>query len=86
MYDLHEIEADWHRIGIHLGVPQCELKKVDKEQSEISRKFVDVLQYWLDNEQYPSWDKIVSALKKIQCTNLADNLHSKYCDNQEPPK
>ena len=72
-------DVDWHQLGTQLDVPQKELRRIDKECPEISRKLSEMLTYWMENEE-PSWEKIVEALERIGCHgNLISELYSKYC-------
>jgi hypothetical protein len=57
-------EVDWHQLGTQLHVPQEELKKIDEECHDTSRKLNATLAYWLKNEE-PSWEKIIEALERI---------------------
>ena len=72
-------EVDWHQLGTQLGVPPEELKKIDEECHDISRKLNETLSYWLKNEE-PSWEKITEALERMgHHGNLVIELRSKYC-------
>ena len=77
--------VDWHKLGTQLNVPQEELKRIDKECHEISRKLNEMLDYWKKNEEEPSWEKIIEALERIGChTNLITELEYKYCASDQP--
>ena len=78
MVALHGV--DWHQLGTQLGVPQEELERIDEECHNVSRKLNKMLDYWLKNNEEPSWEKIVKALERIgHHGNLVTDLRCKYC-------
>ena len=76
--------TDWHSLGIHLGVPGHQLKKIEQDFQSMERRKAEVLQYWLGNcpAENRSWQTIVAALKAMDCENLAKKLKKKYANNQ----
>jgi hypothetical protein len=59
-------EVDWNQLGIQLDVPRHILKNFDRDYPhDSSRKLSEVLQYWINNEPEPSWEKILQALQRI---------------------
>ena len=79
VYELKEV--DWNQLGIQLNVPRHILKNIDRENpGNESRKLSEVLQYWIDNEPEPSWEKIIQALQRIgRHKNIITSIQSKYC-------
>ena len=63
VYELRSVY--WHDIGLQLSVPTHILKQIEREKREESRRLADVLDYWLSNEESPSWEKIIVALKRV---------------------
>ena len=79
VYELKEV--DWNQLGIQLNVPRHILRNIDRENpANEPRKLSEVLQYWIDNEPEPSWEKIIQALQRI-CghKNIITSIQSKYC-------
>ena len=79
IYELKEV--DWNQLGIQLNIPRHILRNIDRENpGNESRKLSEVLQYWIDNEPEPSWEKIIQALQRIGGhKNIITSIQSKYC-------
>ena len=70
----------WHQLGLQLQVPRDKLEKIDKDYQSSERKLSEMLWYWLENDQKPSWDKICEALQRIgEFGRLVRELRMKYC-------
>ena len=78
VYELKEV--DWNQLGIQLNVPRHILRNIDRENpGNESRKLSEVLQYWIDNEPEPSWEKIIQALQRIgEHRNIITSIQLKY--------
>ena len=71
-------DVNWYLLGTHLHVPPDKLNAIKQEQIDTAIKLVQVLQYWLSNEEM-SWEKITEALKKIGgYGNVIGIIESKY--------
>ena len=79
-------EVDWNQFGIQLNVPRHILRNIDRENpGNESRKLSEVLQYWIDNESEPSWEKIVQALQRISGhKNIIIRIQLKYNISPQP--
>ena len=55
--------ADWHIIGIFLGVPNGELKSIEAGwPTNPKRCCMEMLQVWLDMDTIATWKKINAAI------------------------
>ena len=70
--------VDWHELGIQLKVPFKELKEIDRQCIDITRKRSEMLAFWLDNEEEPSWQKVYDALERIDHKKLMRDLKRKH--------
>ena len=59
--------VDWYNLGIQIGIDKAKLDEIDDQysQKQIDRKRSDMLGYWLDNEEEPTWGKIINALERL---------------------
>ena len=73
-------EVDWYQLGVQLNVPAYILRDVNEQNPHnVSRKLSKMLEYWKDNEEDPSWEKIVKALQRIRGhRNIITVIKSKY--------
>ena len=71
-----------------MNVPRHILRNIDRENpSNESRKLSEVLQYWIDNEPEPSWEKIIQALQRISGhKNIITSIQSKNCTIRLKPQ
>ena len=64
--------VDWVKFGIHLGVQHHILLIIEKGYGgKITDCKMKLLQHWLDNDSVPSWEKVATALMKINRGVLA---------------
>ena len=70
----------WYKLGIQLNVPANVLKRIEREcPRDESRMLTEMLECWKDNEEDPSWEKIVKALQRIGGhRNIIAEIRSKY--------
>ena len=73
-------EVDWYQLGIQLEVPIHILRKIEKQNPrDESRMLTEMLEYWKDNKEDPSWEKIAEAVQRISGhRNIVDEIRSKY--------
>lgn len=57
--------VDWHELGLQLGLECSKLDEIDDQYAKIPRKRSTMLGSWLDNEEEPTWGKIVTALERL---------------------
>ena len=58
--------VDWYNFGILLKVPPHVLRKIEADYPVISeRRKTELYDYWLKNEDNPTWYKVCGALMKM---------------------
>ena len=63
--ELEEV-TESYMLGINLGVPHYKLRELETNFPKDARRCKSgAIEYWLDNEHKPSWERIVAALKKM---------------------
>ena len=71
--------ADWHQLGIKLGLPPAQLRKIEREHpSDIERRKVEVFDLWLQSTPGASWRHIVTALREMGDVTIAERIELKY--------
>ena len=66
LLNVTEEVVDWVKFGIHLGVQHHILLIIEKGYGDkITDCKMKLLQHWLDNDSVPSWEKVATALMKI---------------------
>ena len=79
MVILREAQTGWHDVGTQLDVPHHELARIEKENTEITRRLKEMLHYWLKNDEEPTWEKIREALVRIGgYNNICREITIKY--------
>lgn len=79
VHSLEIIETNWHKFGIQLKIKPHVLNRIDKDYTDTSRKFSEILQHWLRNESEPSWNKVCVALNRIgDYKNLEQHIATTY--------
>ena len=72
--------VSWYKLGIQLQVPVDKLDKIEDDHRDSDKRLSKVLQYWLDNEADPSWEKICDVLQRMgEHARLVRQLIVKYC-------
>ena len=69
--------AEWHDLGIHLGLPESILKLIGSSP-DIESHLRMMLSKWLDYDPEASWDKLANALNTMGKNTIAANIRSKY--------
>ena len=78
--ELRKVIKKWHQLGLLLNIPPDRLDKIEDEYSSPDRRLSEILLYWLNNEESPSWEKICDALRRLGgFTRLVRELTIKYC-------
>jgi len=71
--------ADWHQLGIKLGLPPSKLRQIEEEHpNNIERRKVEVVDSWLQSTPGASWGHIVTALKQLGDLTTAERIGLKY--------
>ena len=71
--------ADWHQLGIRLGLLPGQLRQIEKEHpGDIERRKVEVVDLWLQSTPGASWRHIVTALREMGELTTAERIELKY--------
>lgn len=83
MVELKEI-TDPHELGMHLGLKEEELKKIETEHPTIKRQKCEIIYHWKRNFKPHSWKALADAVEKMgDHANLAEKLRARALGNQE---
>ena len=74
---LKDVIAEWHDLGIHLGVPESMLKLIGSSP-DIEGHLRMMVSKWLDYDPEASWDKLANTLNTMGKNTIAANIRSKY--------
>ena len=69
--------ADWFMLGVHLGVPNEELNKIDQRFSVshgVERCKAELFDLWLKRNPSARWDDVAFALEQLNEVTLASEL------------
>ena len=69
--------TEWHDLGLHLGLPDSDLKLIGSSP-DIEGHLRMMLSKWLDYDPQASWDKLANALNIMGKNTIAANIRSKY--------
>ena len=71
----------WFKLGLLLGILQPTLAKIEADhRNDVARCLQECMTCWLrrvdkvDEKGRPSWDVLVSALKKMEENYVAENI------------
>ena len=82
----YEVRSKWYDIGLELGVPEGTLDCIERENHDISSRFLKMYSHWLKTtDPKPTWKALVTALQQpaINAHSLADTLRQKYCQTAQ---
>ena len=70
--------SDWYMLGVHLGVPNEELNKIDRQFSShgVERCKAELFDLWLRRNPSARWDDVTSALEQLNEMTLANELRA----------
>ena len=67
----------WFYFGVQLGIPDYELKKIERDFSSVEECKMNMLSMWL-NMKEGSWLDVVGALVNMGMKSLAKRIAKKY--------
>ena len=70
--------CDWHQLGIQLGIPTSELRKIEEDYPKSNRRMSETLDAWLQQTPRASWSDVVSALQQMGENTVAESVCQKY--------
>ena len=71
----------YYPLGIQLGVPYAELKKIECDYQRTDDRMLHMISKWLRIDEQPSWSKVVRALVVINERYVARTIAEKYGNN-----
>lgn len=76
-YRFLEREAsNWYRIGKHLGMDNCEIRKIETDYEGCERRLGELLERWIQSHGRPKWNDFFKALNKLQYMHIIEKLIS----------
>jgi len=70
--------CNWYQLGIQLGVPTSELRKIEDEYQRSDRRKSETLDTWLQQTPSASWSGVVSALQQMGENTVAESVRQNY--------
>lgn len=68
----------WYPLGIQLGVPDADLRKIECDFQCTEDRLIRMLSKWMRIDEQPSWSKVVRALVAINERHVARDIAEKY--------
>ena len=65
--------AVWEKLAVGLKLSSA-VDVIDKDKHDCDTKLIALVNLWVDNDPYKSWDMLVSAIKMSDKKVVADNL------------
>ena len=69
---------DWFYLGMCLNVPIPTLLTIKQDLRNTDDCRIKMLTAWMNQEEEPTWSKIVAALHEMKKTALAEQIGSKF--------
>ena len=81
LYELRDF-CGCYSLGIHLGIKKSTLDKIryncNLRLDPIEASKIEIVEYWLENHENPTWSTLVSALHVMGKKGLARKIADKY--------
>ena len=71
--------TDWRTLGSNLNIVESILDVVEQEKSTTELRKRDVLKRWLKSNPEAAWKDVVSALRNMNESCVANSIEEKYC-------
>ena len=72
LLDVLQKVTDVDDLGLHLGVPKHRLNEFRQDFHQTRERKREMLQWWLDHALYPTWGRVIGALRAMNKPNLAE--------------
>ena len=82
----NQISMCWKDIAIQLGVPRCEIAKIDSDNTGVVNKCFELFVYLLKYNPSVCWCHFIKALKKVGLYQVAEEAEHKYLGSQKKEK
>ena len=66
------VKPKWHEFGIAIGVPEELLDQYSSYPAD--ERLIEVLNYWLNDHQNPTWRDIAKLLHDTELHELAESI------------
>ena len=76
---LRKIAADWHRLGLQMGVDPSELKRINYNGKDCEGMLTAVLEAWLRGAGSHCWREVANAVDVID-SELAQRIRNSLYD------
>ena len=71
-----QVTPKWHQLGVAIGIPDDLLQQYSSYPAD--ERLIEVLNYWLNNHQYPTWRDMANVLHDIKLNDLAEGIMNVY--------
>lgn len=71
---LSEVQPKCFDLGIHLKITHNQLQVFEKS----THFMVDMISYWINNSDEPTWEALAAALESIGRKDIASRIHNNY--------
>ena len=68
----------WHQLGINLGVPADELRRIEHDYQGNDRRRAEMLDLWLRCTPNATWEDVVRALQQMGENTVAEKIRQNY--------
>ena len=81
---LAPVSQHWYKIGLQLKITRQRLNVTKELHGKSNEKSLhEVCKQWLRNEEEPTWDKVVTALRAEELVHhtkeVAEEIHGRFC-------
>ena len=66
--------AKWKRVAIALSIRSDRIEILDANSHKVEDACLEMLQWWLENAEKPTWRALIEALRDIDLQVLAHNI------------
>ena len=71
-----QVTQKWYQFGAAVGVPSDLLQQYSSYTAD--EGLIEVLNYWLNNHQNPTWRDVAKVLRDIELHELAESIMNVY--------
>lgn len=66
--------ADWFLLGLQLDISYARLEGIQRKHSDPAMQKMEMLNTWLKQDSYASWEKLALALRSMNCGTQAEQI------------
>lgn len=77
--------ADWHTLGVKLGVEDHELKRIEERYHDPQRRKHEMLSRWLRKGQNCTWRRVWKVLMQMDEKLVAESLETRLTTGRRCP-